>query len=59
MTCVDFGFIMHVRGGEGLAFKFGNPIMELVVTCRDQASIIAVKGVSYVEFRAISIAIFT
>ena len=31
VTCLYFGVIMHVRGGEGISCKVGNPIMELVV----------------------------
>ena len=45
-TCVYFGDVMHVRGGEGLARKVGNPITEIVVTRRDKASLLAVNGVS-------------
>ena len=47
---------MYVRGVEGLARKFGNPITELVVTRRDEASFLAVKAVTDVKFRATSIA---
>ena len=43
-TCVDFGVVTHVCGGEGLSRKVGNPITELVATRRDEASLIAVKG---------------
>ena len=32
VNCLYFGVIMHVRGGEGIACKVGNPIMEIVVT---------------------------
>ena len=44
-TCENFGVITHVRGGECLTCKVGNPIMELVVTCRDEAALLVVKGV--------------
>ena len=47
---------MYVRGVEGLARKSGNPITELVVTRRDEASFLAVKGVADVKCRATSIA---
>ena len=46
---------MHIRGGEGIARKVDNPIMELVVTLRDEASLLAVVGVTYVKCRATSI----
>ena len=45
MTYEMFGVVMHVRGGETLNCKVGNPIMELVVTCRDEAALLTVKGV--------------
>ena len=57
-TCVDFGVIMQVCGGEGLDIKVGDPITELVVTRRDEASLLAFKGVEDVKFRATSIAMF-
>ena len=46
-TCVYFGVVTHVRWGEGLARKVGDPITEIVVTRRDEASLLAVKGVAY------------
>ena len=57
-TCVYFGVVTHVRGGEGLYRMVEDPIMDLVVTCRDEASILAVKGVADVKFCATSITMF-
>ena len=34
-TCVDFGVVTHVRGGEGFSCKAGKPITELVVALLD------------------------
>ena len=40
-TCVDFGIV-----GEGLALKVSNPITELAVTRRDEASLLVANGVT-------------
>ena len=37
--------------GEGLASNFGDPITELVVMQRDEASLLAVEGVADGKFR--------
>ena len=55
-TCVDFGVVTHVRGGEGLACKVGDTITELVVTRHDKASLLAVKDVSDIKCCVTSIA---
>ena len=55
-NCLDFGVVIQVRGGEGLTRKVGYPITEIVVTRRDEASLLAVKGVAYVKRRATSVA---
>ena len=57
-TCVDFGVVMHVWGGKGLDCKVGDPITELFVNCRDEASLLAVKGVACIKLCATSIAMF-
>ena len=44
-NCVDFGVLMHVRWVESLARKVRNIITELIMTRRDKAYILAVKGV--------------
>ena len=55
---VDFGVVTHVRGGEGLACKVGNPITYLVVMLYDEASLLAVKVVVNFKCRTTSIAMF-
>ena len=56
MICVDFGVAKHVSGGEGLASKVGNPIMDIIVMRWYKASLLAVNVVADFKFRAISIA---
>ena len=43
------GVVVHVRGGEGLAYKVGEPIAELVVTLCGEAALLAVQGVENCE----------
>ena len=50
--CVDFGVVTHVHGVKGLACKVRDPITEPVVTRRDEASLIAVKGVADIKLCA-------
>ena len=45
-TCEDFGVVTHMRGGGGLYCNVGDPITELVVTRRDEASLFVVQGVT-------------
>ena len=54
-TCVYFGVVMHRHGDEGLAFKVGDPITYIVMTRRDEALLLAVKGVADIKYRATSI----
>ena len=44
-TCEKFGIVVHVRGCEIPTCKVGDPIMDFVLTCRDEAALLAVKGV--------------
>ena len=44
--CKYFGVVAHVRGGEGLSCKVDDPIMELVLTLRDEATHIVVQGMA-------------
>ena len=55
VTCEDFGVVTHVPGGEGLFCKVGNPITELIVTCRDEAALFAVQGVADKEVKPTAI----
>ena len=48
-TCVDFGVVTHVRGSEVLACKVGDPITEIFVTRRGEASLLVFKGASDVK----------
>ena len=41
---------MHVRGGDGLECKVGNPITELFVTRWDESPLLEVEGVEYRKF---------
>ena len=54
-TCVYFVVITNVSGGEGLVCKVKNPITELVVMRRDDASLLSIKGVADVRCCATSI----
>ena len=55
-TCVYFGVVTHVCMGEGLAYKVGDPITELIVTHHDDPSLILVRGIADVKYHATSIA---
>ena len=46
---------MHVRGGEGLGRKVGDPITELVVKRHDEVTLIVVQGVADFEGHLTSI----
>ena len=45
---MDEGVVVDVRGGKGFACKVGKPIMELVVTSRDEAILLEIQGTKYV-----------
>ena len=46
-TCVDEGVVAHVRGREVFSGKVRNPVMELVMSRRDEASLFAVHRMAY------------
>ena len=46
-TCIYFGIVMHVRGGEGLARKVSVPITEIFVKHRNEAPLLAVEGATF------------
>ena len=48
-TLVYEGVVTYVRGGESLARQIRNPVTELIVTCCDEATPLAIKGVAYRE----------
>ena len=41
---------MHERGGESFAGQVFDPFPELVMTLRDKAASLAIKGMIYEEF---------
>ena len=55
-TCLYFGVIMHMCGGECLACKVSDSIKDLVVTRRDEVHLFVFKGVADVKCCATSIA---
>ena len=54
-TCVYVGVITHMHEGEGLACNVGDPITDIVVTRRDEASLLAVEGMVDGKCRTVSI----
>ena len=46
-TLINEGVVTHMRGGESPARQIRNPVTELIVTRRDEAAPLAVKGVAY------------
>ena len=57
-THVDFGMVMDVHKGEGLAQKVGNPITEIFMTRHDESSLLAIKVMSDDKCRASTIVMF-
>ena len=45
MITLDVGFIMYMRGVEGLAFQVGNPATHIFVLSHDEANLSAVKSI--------------
>ena len=48
---------MHVEGGEGFACQVCYAVIELVVSCRDKAALLAVKGVTDRELGLTAVAL--
>ena len=46
-TLVYEGVVAFVRGGEGLVRQIRDPVTELIVTLRYEATPLAIKGVAY------------
>ena len=46
-----------MRGGEGPASQIRNPVTELIITSRDEATTIAVEGVTNGEFGVAAVAV--
>ena len=57
-TLVYEGVVTYVRVGECPARQFCDPVTELIVTCRDEAAPLAVKGVEYLESGIAAVAAF-
>ena len=57
-TLVYEGVVAYVRGGEDLARQIRNPVMELIVTRRYEATPLAIKGVAYGEFGIAAFTVF-
>ena len=55
---MDFGVVMHVSGSEVNARKVDDPIMELVMTRRNEASLLAVKFVADFKCHTTSVTMF-
>ena len=56
-TFVYEGVIAHVRGRKNNSGKVRNPVIDLIMTRRDEASLFTVKGVEYQEFGVASVTV--
>ena len=57
-TLVYKGVVSYVRGGEYPVRQIRNPVTELIVRRRDEATLIAVEGVAYAESIIAAVAFF-
>ena len=57
-TLVNEGVVTHVRGGEIPARQSRDPVTELIVTRRDEAAPLSVKGMADLEFGVVAVAMF-
>ena len=57
-TLVYEGIIAYVRGGEFLARQICDPVTELIVTRRDKATPLSIKGVAYGDWGSAAVAVF-
>ena len=57
-TLVTEGVVTHVRWGESPARQIRDPVTELIVTRRDEATPLAVEGVADGEFGVAAVAMF-
>ena len=46
-TCLYFGFITNMRGGEVLYCKVGDPITEIVIISHDESALLEISSVGY------------
>ena len=57
-TLVHEGGVAYMRGGESLARQIHDPVMELIVTRRDEATPLAIEGVANKELGIAAVAVF-
>ena len=57
-TLVNEGVVAYVRGGESPARQIRNPVTELIVTRRDEATPLAIEGVADLESGVAAVAVF-
>ena len=57
-TLVYEGVVAYMRGGESLACQIRDPVLELIVTRRDESTPIEIKGVAYGESGISAVAVF-
>ena len=57
-TLVNEGVVAYVRGGESPARQIRDPVTELIVTRRDEATPLAVEGVKNGKFGVAAVAVF-
>ena len=57
-TLVNEGVVAYVRGGEGPARQIRDPVTELIVTRRDEATPLAVEGVANGKPSVAAVAVF-
>ena len=58
ITLVNEGVVAYVRGGESPARQIRDPVTELIVTRRDEATPLAVEGVVNVNPGVAAVALF-
>ena len=57
-TLVNEGVVAYMRGGEGPACQIRDPVTELIMTRRDEATPLAVEGVKNGKFGVAAVAVF-
>ena len=56
-TCEDEGVVVHMRGGELFSGQVRDPVMELVMTRRDQVAPLTIKGVEFRKFSVLAVTV--
>ena len=54
---MDEGVVPHLQGGKGFICKVVNPITELVMTSREEAALLSIQCVKYLECSIASVAV--